>query len=203
MLKIYGKGGTRSMRAVWAGKESGLPFEYVELDLLEGEHKKDDFKKINPNGTIPALTDDDFVLWESAAIVTYLGDLASGTNLTPRPGTKERAKYDQWIHFTNCELDAYLFNIEKHIWRYDEKDRLPSMVELMKKDLKKPLNIVEEHLKTNPYLLGDQFTMADIPMAHCLNWARFRKAFENNEVFDEYTKRLSKRENYPRELYKS
>lgn len=202
MLKVYGMGGTRSMRAVWAAKETGLDFEYIEVDIKGGEHKKDPFFKMNPNGAIPVLEHNDFVLWESAAIVTYLGDLVPEKNLTPKVGTKDRAKYDQWLHFTNCELDAYLFNIEKHLWRYDEADRQPAMVELMKKDLQGPLKIIEKHLSKNKYLLGDQFSMVDIPLAHCLNWARFRQAFENNEVLDTYTKELSKRDFYPRELYK-
>ncbi|MCR9205239.1 MAG: glutathione S-transferase family protein [Halobacteriovoraceae bacterium] len=202
MLNIYGMGGTRSMRAVWAAKETGLEFEYVEVDLKGGEHKGDEFSKLNPNGAIPVLKHNDFVLWESAAIVTYLGDLVPDMNLTPKAGTRDRGRYDQWLHFTNCELDAYLFNIEKHIWRYDEADRNPAIVELTIKDLQGPLKIIEKHLSENKYVMGEEFSMVDIPLAHCLNWARFRKAFESNEILDTYTKELSKREKYPRELYK-
>lgn len=202
MISIYGMGGTRSMRAVWAAKETGLDFEYHEVNLKGGEHKSEEFSKLNPNGSIPVLKHNDFVLWESAAIITYLGDLVPEMNLTPKVGTQERAKYDQWLHFTNCELDAYLFNIEKHIWRYDEADRLPAVIDLTMKDLQGPLKIIEEHLSKNKYVMGDEFSLVDIPLAHCLNWARFRKAFEGNEILDTYTLNLSKRENYPRELYK-
>lgn len=203
MVEIYGLGSTRSMRAVWAAKEAKIEYKYHEVDLKKGEHLQDSFKELNPFGGVPVLKDGDFVLWESAAILTYIGDIAPQSNLVPKvQDAKRRAEYNKWLHFANCELDAILFTIEKHIWRYPEDQRRPEAIKKSLEELQKPLGIVTEHLKNNEYLMGDEFTMADILMAHCLNWARFREAFTENPTLNDYTKRLSKRENYPRELYK-
>jgi len=201
MIEIFGKGTTRSMRALWAARESGLEHNYIEVDLMKGEHQKDDFKKMNPFGRVPVLKDGDFVLWESAAIITYLGDLAPETKLVPQT-PKERGLYNKWMHFANCEIDSVLFNIEKHSWRYPEAERLPQIIRMSIEELQVPLDIVSNHLSENAFLLGDQFTMVDILMGHCLNWARFREAFSDNTTLNDYTKRLSQREHYPRELYK-
>lgn len=204
MIEIYGKGSTRSMRAVWAAKEAGVDFKYIEVEIKEGEHFGDDFKKLNPFCKIPALKDGDFLLWESAAILTYIGDLVPEKGLVPQldKSPKERAQYNKWMHFANTEIDALLFTIEKHIWRYPEEERRPEAIKKSLEELQAPIALLTKHLGENDYLMGDNFTMVDILMAHCLNWARFREAFTDNDVLNSYTKKLSKRENYPRELYK-
>lgn len=204
MIEIYGKGTTRSMRALWAAREAQIEFEYKEVDLQKGEHFSEDFKKLNPFGKVPALRDGDFLLWESAAILTYIGDLVPEKGLVPRAdqAPKERAHYNKWMHFANTEIDALLFTIEKHIWRYPEEERSPEVIKKTLEELQAPLSLVTDHLKENDYLMGDQFTMVDILMAHCLNWARYREAFTDNDVLNSYTKKLSKRECYPKELYK-
>lgn len=200
-MKIYGFGGTRSMRAVWAAKEAGVEFEYISMKLKEAEHHSPEFERMNPNKAVPVLEDGDFILFESSAIITYLGDMVPEKKLVPTE-MKERAIYNQWMSFANCELDAPLFNIEKHAWRYSESDREPKVIDLTIQDLKKPIGIIEKHLSQREFVLGDHFSMVDIMMAHCLNWARYREVFQNNEILDNYTKNLSKRESYPRELYK-
>lgn len=201
MIEIYGQGATRSMRAVWAAKEAGVAFEYKEVNLKSGEHRNEDFKKLNPYGRVPALKDGDYLLWESAAILTYLADLAPEKNLVPQD-PKGRGLYNKWLHFANTELDAPLFTIEKHIWRYPENERNPEIIKKSLDELQAPLKLITDHLSNNDFLMGETFTMADILMAHCLNWARFREAFSDNDTLNQYTKKLSKRENYPRELYK-
>jgi glutathione S-transferase len=203
MVEIYGLGATRSMRAVWAAKEAGIDYQYHEVNLKSGDHLKDDFKNLNPFMRVPVLKDGDFVLWESAAIITYIGDLAPKKTLVPSiDSPKARATYNKWLHFANCELDSLLFTIEKHKWRYPEEQRNPEVIKQALSELQKPLEIITKHLESNDYLLGENFSMADILMAHCLNWARYREAFGDNEILNAYTKKLSKREAYPRELYK-
>jgi glutathione S-transferase len=201
MIEIYGHGATRSMRALWAAKEAGLEFNYIDVDLKEGHHFSEDFKKLNPFCRIPAFKDGDYVLWESAAIITYLGDLVPEKGLVPQEA-KERGLYNKWLHFANTEIDAPLFTIEKHIWRYPEYERDPKVAKKALDELQAPLKVVTEHLGDNEYLMGETFTMADILMAHCLNWARYREAFNDNNILNDYTKKLSKRECYPRELYR-
>ncbi len=201
MLTLIGFGQTRSMRALWALKESGLPYDYQEINLKEGAHQSEEFARINPNKTIPVLRDGEFTLFESGAIVTYIGDLVPEKGLTPKAYSKERAIFHQWMDYINCELDACLFTIEKNSWRYREEDRNERAIECTKADMQKSLGVIQAQLEKGPYLLGETFSVVDIMLAHCLNWARYREVFKANEVFDAYTKKLSKRESYPRELY--
>ena len=72
MLKIYGIPRSRAFRAMWLAKELGLDYQSVPVDMGKGETRAADYLKINPNGHIPAIDDDGFVLWESLAITLYL-----------------------------------------------------------------------------------------------------------------------------------
>ena len=72
MMKLYGFGPTRSLRALWGLKELDAEFEFVPINLLAGDHRRPDFLRLNPAGKVPVLVDGDLVLTESAAIVMYL-----------------------------------------------------------------------------------------------------------------------------------
>src|SRR3546814_9028464 len=74
MMKLYGLGPTRSLRALWALQELDAEFEFVPVNLLAGENRRPDFLRLNPTGKLPVLVDGDLVLTESAAIVMYLAE---------------------------------------------------------------------------------------------------------------------------------
>lgn len=95
MITLYGCPGTRSFRAVWAMEEAGASYEYVKIDLAAGEGRRSSFRRLNPGGKVPVLAEGDFVLPESAAICTYIGDRFPDSRLTPPAGTRERAQYDR------------------------------------------------------------------------------------------------------------
>ncbi len=67
MMKLYGFGPTRSLRALWALRELDADFEFVPVNLRAGEHRRPAFLRLNPAGKLPVLVDDDLVLTESAA----------------------------------------------------------------------------------------------------------------------------------------
>src|SRR5262245_65143345 len=74
-MKLYGFAPTRTIRALWMLRELDLDFEYVQVDLTKGEHRRPEFLAVNPAGKVPVLVDDDLVLSESVAIVLYLAEL--------------------------------------------------------------------------------------------------------------------------------
>jgi glutathione S-transferase len=202
MITLYAKGPTRSMRALWALKEAGLEFDYKEVNLMQEEHLSAEFTKINPYNKIPVLVDGEFTITESVAIVTYIGRI-SGKELVPAAhDAKAWARFDQWMSFLNCEVDALLFTIEKHKWRYAEADQSSRAIEMATEELAPSIKLIEDQLMKTPYLLGESFSMVDIVNTHCLNWARARGVFKACDRLDAYTKEMSKREAYPRELYK-
>src|SRR5262245_58923334 len=115
-LILYGAGTTRTMRAHWALHELGLDYEAKLVASRSGETQSEDFGRLNPKRKIPVLADGDFTLTESAAIVTYLGDVhGRGSGLVPPPGTRERARYDEACFFVMMELDAHtLYVVRRH-----------------------------------------------------------------------------------------
>jgi glutathione S-transferase len=71
-LKVYGVARSRAFRAVWMAAEPGLDYERVKIDFVDGEARTPEYLAVNPNGHIPAIDDDGFILWESMAINLYL-----------------------------------------------------------------------------------------------------------------------------------
>ena len=97
------------MRAHWMATELDLTYESKLFGSRSGATQEPEFRALNAKEKIPVLLDDDFVLTESAAIVTYLGDTyGATTGLVPAPMTRLRARYNEWLSFIQMELDAHV-----------------------------------------------------------------------------------------------
>ena len=83
MMKLYGLGPTRSLRALWALRELDAEFEFVPVNLLAGKHMQPEFLRLNPAHKVPVLVDGDVVVTESAAIVLYLAEKYRDKGLLP------------------------------------------------------------------------------------------------------------------------
>ena len=86
MLKLYWAPRTRSFTTLWLMEESGLPYERVLVDISTGAQKAPDYLAINPMGKVPALTDGDVAIAESAAICAYVAERCPDARLAPPPG---------------------------------------------------------------------------------------------------------------------
>jgi glutathione S-transferase len=82
-LRIYGIARTRAFRALWMAKEIGLDYEHVPIEIGDAGASSPEFLAINPNGRLPFVTDDSFVLFESLAITLYLAKKHSCGKLYP------------------------------------------------------------------------------------------------------------------------
>jgi glutathione S-transferase len=176
-LTLYGTGPSRSFRCLWALEESGLSFEYINLDLAsDGKFgaKSDDYlKKLNIQGKVPTLRHDDFVLTESGAILNYLDQLAGNQFIPQSP--KARARYDELAFFILTELEQPLWTKGKHKFAIPEAYRLNDIFTTAEWEFEKAVSALERLTNYTPYALGDQFTFADILLAQTLNWAdRFK-----------------------------
>ena len=112
-MLLYGAGPSRSTRAAWALEEVGADWEYYKLNLRIGEARRDPYLTINPGGKVPALVDGEFVLTESLAVVTYIGEKFPESGLVPTD-PQQRALYFQWSSFAISELEQPLWSIAKH-----------------------------------------------------------------------------------------
>lgn len=147
MLKLYGGARSRASIVQWYLEELSVGYEFVMLDMQAGEHLQPEYLKINPMGKVPAIVDGDFQLWESGAILLYLADKYGKTPLSP----EERGIFSQWVLFGNATLATGIF-VEAS--REKETPRLLT-----------PLNEIFER---QSFLLGDEFTVADVAVGSIL-----------------------------------
>lgn len=145
MLKLYGMGPTRSLRALWALRELDAEFEFVPVNLPAGENRHPDFLRLNPAGKLPVLVDGDFVLTESAAIVMYLAEKYGAKGLMPAD-LKERAQAYRWSLFAVTELEQPLWRMAKHTFLYPEDKRLPGDIALAREEFAAMAAVLERHM---------------------------------------------------------
>lgn len=159
----------RSGRVRWALEELGLPFEEVRLDYTKGEHRSETFLAKNPFGMIPALEIDGNSIFESGAICTYLADAYSTrAPLAPALNSPLRSAYDQWCYFACSTLESRVIPVLRSRRHHPET---PEKEKEMIADLDKVLAPLARTMQTRYYLVGDEFSVADILVGHVLGMA--------------------------------
>jgi glutathione S-transferase len=170
-LNIYGVARSRAFRALWMAKELGLDYEHVKVDFATGETRTPAHLALNPNGHVPVIDDDGFILWESMAINLYLAKKYGAGRLYPTR-LEDEARAWQWSFWGMTEIERpvliALFN--RAILPGDKRD--PAAADAAEKSLAQPLGVLEGVLGPTLYLLGDHFTVADLNVASILAWAR-------------------------------
>jgi len=195
--EIWGGATARTLRAHWMAHEVGLDYEPRLIGSRTGETTSAEFRSLNPKEKIPVLVDGDFVLTESVAIVTYLGDHHGGhTGLVPAGGSRERARYDEWQSFIQMELDAHtLYVIRKHRDLAGLYGEAPAAIETAIAGFNKQVNVAAKVLSNQPFLLGGRFTAADLVLTTCLDWAAFY-GIALTPPLDDYRRRIAERPAY-------
>jgi glutathione S-transferase len=175
MLAIWGGASSRTLRVHWMLHELGIDYQPRLIGPRTGETETDEFRRLNPKGKIPVLVDGDLVLTESVAIVTYLGDTyGPDAGLIPKPYSLARARYNEWTSFVQMELDAHtLYVMRKHRDLAAVYGAAPAAVQTAIDGFNKQVAVAEERLGRTDYLLGSEFTAADLILMTCLDWAEF------------------------------
>jgi len=169
-MKLYGTPVSRAMRSIWAAEEVGVDYELIPTSFLE-ESKAPEYLAINPNGRIPALVDGDLELFESMAINLYLAKTYGGKLYPSDPHDEARAL--QWTIWGMTELEPQLIPMVLHKVFLPEDQRDPSIVSAAEVAVERPLGVLDAHLSDREYLLGGDFTIADLNVAGALASARF------------------------------
>ena len=158
---IYGLSGSRAIRSLWAIEETGIEYTHVPTHFFN-DSKTPEYLAINPNGRIPALADGDTMLFESMAINLYLtGRYASQLH----PGNDlDLAKTMQWSVWAISEIEPLQMQIVvQKFFSGGNPDQ--SIIDNAGKQLDRPLLVLDTHLATTNYLLGDEFSVADLNLA--------------------------------------
>jgi glutathione S-transferase len=168
MLKLHGTSKSRAARSLWALEELGLKYDHNPVEVPKA--KGADNVKLNPNGHIPVLEDDGHVVWESMAINLYLADKYGKPPFWP--STPEgRSECTKWSFFGMTEVEPRLMTILVNKLFLPAEQRDEKAVQKATEDLKAPLKVLDEQLKGREYLLGKDFTIADLNLAAILSFA--------------------------------
>ncbi|MCB0417288.1 MAG: glutathione S-transferase family protein [Bdellovibrionaceae bacterium] len=193
MLKVYGSIRTRTFRVIWTAEELGISFEHIPTDPKAGESRTPEFLLKNPYGKVPVIDDDGFLLFESAAICTYLADKFPEKQLTPKAYTQDRAIFDQWLSFIITELEQGLWTIAKHTFALPETKRIAQMREIGQWEFARAAKALNTGLKDRSFLVGERFTVADILAGNCLIWAIRSEVPLGYPRLEDYLERLQQR----------
>jgi glutathione S-transferase len=192
-MKLYGYRNGRTLRALWALEEVGAEYEYVEVNVMQGDGREPSFLKINPGGKVPVLDDGGTIITESAAICMHLAEKYPASDLLPPVGTAERTECYKWISFVLTELDALLWTISKHRFALPKEHRVPAVVECAAWEFEAAVRILATGLGDRAYLAGASFTVADILAGHTLLWAKSARLELGSDSLARYLTALTTR----------
>jgi len=169
-LRIYGIARTRAFRALWIAEELGLAYEHLPIEIGDAGARAPEFLKINPNGRLPFIEDDGFVLFESLAITLYLAKKHSTGKLYP--GTLQgEGKTWQWTSWALNEVDRGVNIWSLHAVRLPQAERDAAKRDEALKVVAGPFKVLDAALAGQDYLLGGEFTVADLNVAAVISRA--------------------------------
>jgi glutathione S-transferase len=169
-LRIYGIARTRAFRTLWIAEELGLDYEHLPIEIGDAGARSPQFLAINPNGRLPFIDDDGFVLYESLAITLYLAKKHSAGKLYP--GSLEaEAKAWQWSFWAIAEVDRGVNIWSLHAVRLPPAERDAAKRDEALKVVAAPFRVLDAAVGEQRYLLGDEFTVADLNVAAVISRA--------------------------------
>ncbi|KAI0659471.1 glutathione S-transferase C-terminal-like protein [Cubamyces menziesii] len=157
------KGGPNGWKTAIVLEELGLEYESIYLDFQKGEQKAPEYTKFNPNGRIPTLIDhsnNDFVVWESNAILTYLVDKYDPEGKISVKGFEEKIHQLQWLFFQSSGQGPYFGQVS---WfQFFHAEKIPSAIERYQKEILRVFGVLESVLSKQEWLVGGKLTIADL-----------------------------------------
>jgi glutathione S-transferase len=173
-------------------EELEVPYELMRLDPKQGENKTPGYLAINPTGKVPSLVDGEVTMFESAAIVAYLGDKFADKKLAPPVGSNDRAAYYQWLFFGMTTLEQPLSLYTSHTVSLSPEKRVAHVAAEAKEEADRALGALESSLGDRDWLLG-RFTGADIIVGGSVLWASSLKLLEGHPTLASYARRIKER----------
>jgi glutathione S-transferase len=168
-------------------EELGAPHQTHIINLSAGEQRQPGYLAINPMGKVPALRHGDILITEVAAICTYLADAFPDAKLNVPIGDPRRGPYLKWLFFgPGCFEPAV-------IDRAAPRKEPPRRAMLGYGDFDTAMNVVAQAVEKGPWLLGEQFTAADVVIGANIRWGMMFKLVPERASFLDYAKRIAAR----------
>jgi glutathione S-transferase len=191
----FAHGQVRDLRPRWALEEAGIPYRTRLLE--QGDQNKPDYRALQPFGQVPVLEEDGFVLFESGAIVLYIGERSEA--LLPRDAAA-RQRATQWLIAALNSLEPWILNVALIDRFYANepwaKQRRPGAVEFAQKRL----SALSTSLGDKPYLDGDRFTAGDLMMTTVLRILNHTDIVKSDTRLAAYIARCEARPAFKRAL---
>jgi len=186
-LTLYHAAPSRSSIVRWMLEEIGEPYDVHLLSLGNGDNRKPDYLAINPMGKVPALRHGDVIITETAAICAYLADEFPRAKLNVPIGDPRRGPYLKWLFFSPSCLEAAM--MDRAFPRKEEARR----ASLGYGDFDTATDVVAKAVGGSGYLLGEQFTAADVVIGSGIRWGMIFKGVPERPEFVAYAQRLGER----------
>jgi glutathione S-transferase len=165
MLTIYGAPHSRAFRVIWLANEIGIPYQLVPVSfgVPDAECNKPWYLQLNPNGKLPAIEDDGFILWESAAINLYLAEKHKSKMY---PSTMQcKDKLFQWAFYVANEVEPAVIAILRNRIILPLEHRDAVVADEAEKKLRRLFDIMESELQQTPFFAGHEWGLADFMVA--------------------------------------
>ena len=186
-LTLYHAAPSRSSIVRWMLEEIGEPYEIQLLSLSKGENRAPDYLAVNPMGKVPALRHGDSVITEAAAICAYLADEFPRAKLNVPLGDARRGPYLKWLFFGPSCIEPAM--MDRAFPRKEEARRAA----LGYGDFDTVIKVLTDAVARGPYILGEQFTAADVVIGSTLRFGMLFKLLPEQPEFTAYTGRLAQR----------
>ena len=198
MITVYGEG--RGFRVVWLLEEMGLPYKLRPVDLMAGAENDKEFMTINPGGFTPALRDGEVTMVESIAIMEYLMARYGPTPLALEPTDPAFPLYKQFLLLAEAGLamPANTLFVGRHIAPEGERDNF--VIRWAQQTFESRLRLVTRQLDVSPYLVGDNFSAADIAVIYALEMADRHRSVSLGPSVRDYIARTTARDAYKRAM---
>ena len=170
MIKLYHAALTRSVRILWLLEELGLRYELATVTFVPPAVP---FSQPTPFGKLPVIEDGELTMFESGAILEYILERYGEGRLAPRPGTPLRGRFLQWVHFAEATAFPPLGEISWHTVFKPERERIPAVVADARAKAAAALRVLEDALAGKQYILGADFSGADVMLGYTLMSAKF------------------------------
>lgn len=186
-LTLFHASPSRSSTVLWMLEELGEPYDVHMLSLANGDQLKPEYLAINPLGKVPALKHGNAVITEVSAICAYLADEFPKARLNVPTGDPRRGVYFKWLFFGPSVLEPAVSD------RAFPRKEPPRAGAIGWRDLDTVADVIAKALTPGPFLLGEQFTAADVVIGSGVRWGTMFKLVPDRPEFAPYIKRLSER----------
>ena len=201
MLKILGRNTSSNVQKVlWCCGELGLKFDRTDIGGPFGGNKEPEYLALNPNGLIPTIDDDGFVLWESNAIVRYVAQKHAPNRLLPAD-LRQRADAERWMDWQLSVVGPAITPVFLGLIRTPPDKRDPASIEAGRKRTAAAFGILDAHLAKRKFVAGDELTIGDIPLGiMAYRWFNFAIERPDHKHARAWYERLAQRPAFKRHV---